>query len=66
MNYAKNFRRMRKGFDLPQALAEANRCLLCHDAPCSTECPADTKQLSYPGIGPRNGRPSLVPGRSPA
>jgi NADPH-dependent glutamate synthase beta subunit-like oxidoreductase len=25
-----------------QALAEADRCLLCHDAPCSKACPADT------------------------
>jgi NADPH-dependent glutamate synthase beta subunit-like oxidoreductase len=47
VNYAKNFRQMRKGFDLPQALAEANRCLLCHDAPCSKECPADTKPAEF-------------------
>jgi glutamate synthase (NADPH/NADH) small chain len=25
-----------------QAYAEANRCLLCYDAPCSKGCPADT------------------------
>ncbi len=30
-------------FDLPQAFAEANRCLLCYDPPCSRACPADTK-----------------------
>jgi len=24
------------------AMEEASRCLLCHDAPCSTACPADT------------------------
>jgi NADPH-dependent glutamate synthase beta subunit-like oxidoreductase len=29
-----------------QAQAEANRCLLCHDAPCSKACPAGTE----PGI----------------
>ncbi len=29
-------------FDFSQALAEADRCLLCHDAPCSAGCPADT------------------------
>jgi len=31
-----------KGFDLGQAMAEANRCLLCYDAPCSKGCPAET------------------------
>jgi glutamate synthase (NADPH/NADH) small chain len=36
------FKRMRKGFDLAQAIAEADRCLLCHDAPCSKGCPAET------------------------
>ena len=30
-------------FDLPQAIAEANRCLLCYDPPCSRACPADTR-----------------------
>jgi NADPH-dependent glutamate synthase beta subunit-like oxidoreductase len=33
---------MAKGFDLAQAIAEADRCLLCHDAPCSRGCPAET------------------------
>jgi len=37
------FKKMRKGLDLAQAIAEADRCLLCHDAPCSEGCPADTK-----------------------
>ncbi len=31
-----------KGFDLSQAIAEANRCLLCYDPPCSSGCPANT------------------------
>lgn len=31
-----------KNFNLAQAIAEANRCLLCHDAPCSAGCPAGT------------------------
>jgi glutamate synthase (NADPH) small chain len=33
---------VRKGFELGQALAEANRCLLCHEPPCSKGCPAGT------------------------
>lgn len=31
-----------KTFDLGQAQAEANRCLLCHDPPCSKGCPSGT------------------------
>ncbi len=31
-----------KGFDLGQAMAEAQRCLLCYDPPCSKGCPAGT------------------------
>ncbi len=38
----KRFDEMERGFDLPQALAEADRCLLCYDAPCSQGCPAET------------------------
>ncbi len=33
---------MNQGFSLDQALAEASRCLLCHDPPCSADCPAGT------------------------
>ena len=33
---------MEKSFDCGQALAEAGRCLLCYDAPCSKSCPAGT------------------------
>ncbi|MBU0971388.1 MAG: FAD-dependent oxidoreductase, partial [Proteobacteria bacterium] len=29
-------------YDFSRALAEADRCLLCHDAPCSKGCPANT------------------------
>ena len=36
------FGAMAKGFDLGQAMAEADRCLLCHDPPCSRGCPAET------------------------
>jgi glutamate synthase (NADPH) small chain len=41
------FKEMRKGFGLVQALAEADRCLLCHDAPCSQGCPAETKPAEF-------------------
>lgn len=34
---------MNKKYDFSQALAEADRCLLCHDAPCSKGCPAGTE-----------------------
>jgi NADPH-dependent glutamate synthase beta subunit-like oxidoreductase len=33
---------MNKKYDFSRALAEADRCLLCHDAPCSKGCPANT------------------------
>jgi NADPH-dependent glutamate synthase beta subunit-like oxidoreductase len=33
---------MGPGFDLAQAVEEAHRCLLCHDAPCSNGCPGGT------------------------
>jgi glutamate synthase (NADPH) small chain len=33
---------MGKGFELGEAMEEANRCLLCHDAPCSKGCPGGT------------------------
>lgn len=33
---------MEKGFDFGRAVAEADRCLLCHDPPCSKGCPAGT------------------------
>jgi NADPH-dependent glutamate synthase beta subunit-like oxidoreductase len=41
------FKEMSKGFDLVQAIAEADRCLLCHDAPCSQGCPADTRPADF-------------------
>jgi len=44
---ADKFKEMRKGFGLAQAVAEADRCLLCHDAPCSEGCPADTKPAEF-------------------
>ncbi|MEW5723137.1 MAG: NAD(P)-dependent oxidoreductase [Thermodesulfobacteriota bacterium] len=42
MNHVESFRHMEKGFSLGQAMEEASRCLLCHDAPCSKGCPAGT------------------------
>jgi len=36
------FQGMREGLTLQAAIKESNRCLLCHDAPCSAGCPAGT------------------------
>ena len=47
MNCADHFKQMNKGFDFGQALAEADRCLLCHDAPCSKACPAETDPAGF-------------------
>jgi glutamate synthase (NADPH) small chain len=33
---------MKSTFTMDQAMAEASRCLLCHEPPCSTDCPAGT------------------------
>lgn len=38
----KNLTAVEAGYSLTQALAEADRCLLCFDAPCSQGCPAGT------------------------
>ncbi len=47
MSRAENFKRMNRGLDMAQAIAEADRCLLCHEAPCSEACPADTKPAEF-------------------
>ena len=47
MSNLNKFKEMSKGFDLTQAIAEADRCLLCHDAPCSQGCPADTRPADF-------------------
>ena len=47
MSNLDKFKEMSKGLDLAQAIAEADRCLLCHDAPCSEGCPADTKPAKF-------------------
>ena len=35
------------GFQLRTALEEANRCIVCHDAPCSRGCPAGTDPARF-------------------
>lgn len=47
MSNADKFKEMRKGIGLAQAIDEADRCLLCHDAPCSEGCPADTQPAEF-------------------
>jgi len=47
VNVAANFQRMGEGIGWAEALAEADRCLLCHDAPCSKGCPAETDPASF-------------------
>ena len=47
MSTTNDFHKMPEGFDLGQAIAEADRCLLCHDAPCSKGCPANTKPAEF-------------------
>jgi len=38
---------MREPLSLQAAIREANRCLLCHDAPCSDGCPAGTDPAKF-------------------
>ncbi len=47
MSNVDKFKQMGKGLDLAQAIFEADRCLLCHDAPCSEGCPADTRPAEF-------------------
>jgi glutamate synthase (NADPH/NADH) small chain len=47
MDYVENFDRMSPGFDMSRAIFEADRCLLCHDAPCSSACPAETDPATF-------------------
>ena len=37
----------RQDFALHQAVEEAHRCLLCHDAPCSQKCPGGTDPAKF-------------------
>lgn len=41
-NEVENTSHMSVGYNFSQAMAEASRCLLCYDAPCSRDCPAGT------------------------
>lgn len=41
-NLLKDLTTVEAGYSLTQAMAEADRCLLCFDAPCSQGCPAGT------------------------
>ncbi len=47
MTNPNDFTEMAKGFDISWAIAEANRCLLCHDAPCSEGCPGGTDPATF-------------------
>lgn len=47
MSIVDKFQNMKQGFDLSQAIAEADRCLLCHEPPCSKACPADTEPGTF-------------------
>jgi NADPH-dependent glutamate synthase beta subunit-like oxidoreductase len=41
------FQLMREALNLQAAIKESNRCLLCHDAPCSKACPAGTDPAKF-------------------
>lgn len=43
----KNFREVPYGYDVETAVAEAERCLLCRDAPCIGGCPVE---IDIPGF----------------
>jgi NADPH-dependent glutamate synthase beta subunit-like oxidoreductase len=47
VSYAEHFQEMEKGIGLAHAIAEADRCLLCYDAPCSKACPAETDPAGF-------------------
>jgi glutamate synthase (NADPH/NADH) small chain len=47
VSYAENFQDMERGIGLAHAVAEADRCLLCYDAPCSKACPAETDPATF-------------------
>jgi glutamate synthase (NADPH/NADH) small chain len=47
VSYSDSFREMEQGIGFAHAMAEADRCLLCYDAPCSKACPAETDPATF-------------------
>jgi NADPH-dependent glutamate synthase beta subunit-like oxidoreductase len=47
VSYSDSFREMEQGIGFAHAIAEADRCLLCYDAPCSKACPAETDPATF-------------------
>jgi glutamate synthase (NADPH/NADH) small chain len=47
VSYSDGFHEMKQGIGFAHALAEADRCLLCYDAPCSKACPAETDPATF-------------------
>jgi len=48
MNKEKNYLQEREKTLTPLlAIEEASRCLLCHDAPCSKACPAESDPAKF-------------------
>ena len=44
----KNYREeLVRGYTMTTVMEEAQRCLLCHDAPCSKACPAETDPAKF-------------------
>lgn len=46
-NLLNNISDMEEGYNYSQAYNEASRCLLCYDAPCSKDCPANTDPATF-------------------
>ena len=44
---SKYLKSLDEGFSYQTLKLEASRCLLCHDAPCSKECPAGTDPAKF-------------------
>ncbi|MCP5050360.1 MAG: FAD-dependent oxidoreductase [bacterium] len=47
MSYTERFKHKELKFGLREALEEADRCVLCYDAPCSNGCPGDTAPAEF-------------------
>lgn len=46
-NLLKSLFDVEEGYSLGQAIIEADRCLLCHEAPCSVGCPAEADPATF-------------------